>query len=413
MSLIQLLLALLVIPVFLALIVGYGVLAYRLYRRLIRAVRARGYKSPAVLAFIGWGAGASVFLATAALRLLFAPEDLLFPALGLVLAAPVALLSLVRFLPERSPREAGRRNVRFPYRTTSYVLFGAATVTAVLGSIAGVNWVAAVAFLLIGGAACWRIARLAGLPDAPATLGADTRPPVLYIRPFAREAQVFVETPRTMQQFWGDWVRAVLRLPSQRYLTLEGYLGPPLNAMGPFVGLGNPLDFVPPEGAARLYADDERWMQDFAELAGSAACIITTPARSDQLLWELRWLRERGLHDRLLVLTPPQLLPTARSARDRVRRPLVRLLTTHSSWQRAADPPWDDFVTLLHDAGYTLTTQEPGPGAVIGFDQSAQAVLFKRDLKTAESTVAALHEWVRGRSNPEIRGAGVRRGAVG
>jgi hypothetical protein len=79
----------------------------------------------------------------------------------------------------------------------------------------------------------------------------------------------------------------------------------------------------------------------------------------------------------------------------------VRLLTAHSLQQRTADLAWDAFAAVLHDAGYKPTTQEPGSGAVIGFDQSAQAVLFKGDSKTAESTVASL-TWVRGKSNPKI-----------
>jgi hypothetical protein len=62
-------------------------------------------------------------------------------------------------------------------------------------------------------------------------------------------------------------------------VTLEDFLGPEItNRIGPFVALGNPLDFVPPDGAARAYVADDEWPKHFADLVRRARCMV--PARN-------------------------------------------------------------------------------------------------------------------------------------
>ena len=294
----------------------YVMLTFRLYKRLRTTVQQRGYKSPVVLT----GAGVAAFTLPFVFTLLMVQivgkdDDALWWLLLLFLAAPLGLTLAVRFLPARNPRTAGRRVVWFPYRPVGYFLLGGA---AVLWTAAGVTnkaglFQVGVQFAL-GGLACLVIARRAAAPDASAVLAVDPRPPVVYLRPFQQEEETFAELPWRWRDFWTNAGRSIMRRKSWHLLTLEQYLGMEISArIGPFIALGNPVDFVPPEGAARTYVADDEWTNHFEEMVRRARCIVVMAATSEHVLWELALIRSMSLQQRLFVLTKPKLVRKTRA----------------------------------------------------------------------------------------------------
>ena len=108
--------------------------------------------------------------------------------------------------------------------------------------------------------------------------------------------------------------------------------------IGPFIALGNPVDFVPPEGAARTYVADDEWTKHFEEMVRRARCIVLMAATSDHVLWELAQIRLMGLQQRLFVLTKPKLVRKTRAV------------------------AWNTFAAALRQAGYQPCGEDPGTG---------------------------------------------------
>ena len=362
-------LAIIAMALILAGFVLYVMLAFRLYKRLRTTLQQRGYKSPAVLT----GAGVAAFILPFAGTLLIGRitennDDALWLLLLLFLVAPVALTLAVRLFPSRNPRTAGRRLVRFPYRHFGYVLLGGAAVLWITAAITNKNGLfqAGVQFIL-GGLGCLVIARRAAAPDVSAVLAVDPRPPVVYLRPFQQEEEIFARLPWRWRDFCANVGRSIMRRKSWRLLTLEQYLGVEISArIGPFIALGNPTDFVPPEGAARTYVADDEWTKHFEEMVRGARCIVVMAASSEQVLWELAKIRSMGLERGLFVLTKPRLV------------------------RKTSALTWDAFAAALKRADYRPCSEDPGPGATVGFDQGGQAIVLQRDAKSAVETVNVL-----------------------
>lgn len=356
----------------LLILVGFGLyvmLVSRLYKRLRNAIQGRGYKSPALLT----GAYAAAFTLPFACTLLMvrivgSNNDALWWLLVLFIAAPLGLTFLAPLLPVRNRRTPGRRVVRFPYRHVGYVLLSG---TAVLWTVAAVTNTAGFFQVgiqcALGGIGCLAIARRTAAPDASAVLAADPRAPVLYLRPFQQEEETFAELPWGWRDVWANADRVIMRR-SWRRLTLEQYLGMEVSGrIGPFVALGNPFDFVSPEGgAARTYVADDEWTKHFEEMVHRARCIVMMAASSENVLWELGQIRSMGLEQRLIVLTRPK---------------LARKTKTEA---------WAPFAAALQQAGYQSCADDPGPGAAVGFDGNGHAVVLRRDARSAAETVDAL-----------------------
>ncbi|MGC1363210.1 MAG: hypothetical protein WA419_13740 [Silvibacterium sp.] len=102
-------------------------------------------------------------------------------------------------------------------------------------------------------------------------MGRDTRKPVLYLRPFKVDANVFhVGSARKL-----DDVRA-------EPLFLE-----PFKILGPLVAIGHPGEDMPPwGGAARLYVGDD-WQSHFRKLLDQAQLAVLFAGTTGNFQWEL------------------------------------------------------------------------------------------------------------------------------
>jgi hypothetical protein len=392
--------AILAVPLFLGAVALYVVLVNRAFRRLRRTLAARGYKSPAALAAMSGVVFVLPLVLTFAYTAAAGPDTGLWFALAAMLAVPLGFSSAVRLLPARSARTAGRRVSRLPYARMGKGLLATCALLVVAGAATGQQ----IAFQLLpvvfaAAATCLGIARRLQAADAAEVLARDTRPPVLYLRPFQGEEGIFVELPRKRREFLDDWRRNILRRESEQFLTLERYLADEITrVIGPFVALGNPVDFAPPSGAARMYLADDEWTSRFTDLAPRAACVIAVPGGSAQLAWELERLHAMNLHQRLFVLTQPGPVQQARSARSRARSWWVRALTKPPGARDAAPAAWSTFARVLRQAGYDAGAADPGPGAVVGFDAEARAVVLARELRGAAETVQTMRAHLRSTS---------------
>ncbi len=299
--------------------------------------------------------------------------------LPLLLSLAISTLAMLA-LPVRSARAFGARSVGFPLVTGGRSLIAIAALIslgAVIGTI-GYGWKISLAvralilawgFLVPLGLYWLRLARRLKEPSVSEIIATDGRAPVLYLRPFNQESQFFVIGRK---ERYGGWAKSLHARWSQENqnigITCEEYLADALNeSIGPFLALGSPEDYVPPDGATRTYASDIGWKDRFRELAQRAICILVEVGRSGNLRWEFEQLRSDGLAQKLFVIIPPK-----RQPRTRLAWAFFELLWRLKGLKTVS---WAEIAAELRKMGYDLGSVDPGPGGVIGFDRQGNGVI--------------------------------------
>ena len=298
-----------------------------------KRIRLRGYAPGKATALISGTLLASI-LATVATALLL-PQRLgdfkifLLCTVVLILSLALGCMALVRKLPQRNHRVAGPRRVRFPFRFFGYLLIAIGIATVIVVPILAppenrtienfIRLPALLAVFILFGTVLLRLGRrIHNQPSIEETVQSDVRSPVLFLRPFAAEGLPFVQGPASKyERYSSETQKAYTSLRSMSdadgnkqdedptiSITFELYLGPELqNQIGPFIALGNPEDYLPPQGATRTYFQDEGWFEYFQRMARLSACIVMPISDSDNLQRELTFLRSlRGLQWRRLFL---------------------------------------------------------------------------------------------------------------
>ena len=209
-------------------------------------------------------------------------------------------------------------------------------------------------------------------------IATDTHPAVLYVRAFRYEPEPFTyvssaESPRCTS----------LGMPIPA-VTFEQYLGAEFaRQIGPFIALGNPFDWVPPQGAARSYTPDEDWQRHFLTYAAAAVAIVMDGSSSDGLYWELAEIVRNGWQTKLFFLAAPTPL-----RRNHTRFRLIRALQRSAGGIRR--PPWRQFVAELSDVGLCMPLTEPVPGSVVAFDATGRAEVLTSYAQQPEEFVTAI-----------------------
>ena len=224
--------------------------------------------------------------------------------------------------------------------------------------------------------------------EAPAAIQPTTAS-VLYLRAFDEERRPFVFGPRSaLKQYTSQFgAHAPLQRgdPTLR-LTLEDYLEEAITAqLGPFVALGNPYDRLAPDGATREYAQDAQWQERFLDLATSATCIVVSIGGSSNLEWELKQIKERELGQKVCLFTSPIVPGTDDKILNRLRSTAAtRAKTLAEDWERAS--------ATLGRAGFTCA-ENPGPGAVVAFDEQGASVLLTTDATSPADFITPAADW--------------------
>jgi hypothetical protein len=297
---------------------------------------------------------------------------------------------VLRLLPKRRIRTAGSRSSRIPYTGIGYavvifsvvmliisLVFQTLNVTTVIGAVtSGILFSRMMSYL----------ARRVKTPTVEETLSKDQRPPLLYLRSFDQELQRFAEVSHEDAAKYSEITS--YHASSNYHLTLEQFLAREFkNTIGPLIALGNPTDSLPPEGAARTYAADGGWQEYFIDLSNRSAAILMQMGNTDNLNWELGSIRGRGLQTKMFVVTPP----ASNVGKFWIMGRLIRLSNRIKGIQPAS---WDRFAAILEKAGYIPPAEDPGPGAIVTFDEDKRAVILISGAKTPAEYVGAISRHV-------------------
>ena len=282
-----------------------------------------------------------------------------FPPIMLFVLSTIAIY----ILPRRSLRAAGRRKVVFPSNSAGVVLIGLCVgiVAVAIGKHKYDLIVRVLQPLLPLASLSLYMGRRAKRNSLAEVLDKDNRAPVLYLRAFKREASVFVTHSSFLERLSSEYGQAQGK-------TFEQWFSSSINQhIGPFVALGSPEDYVPPEGAARMYASDDNWTVHFLDLARRAACILMVPDHSGNLIWELQTLRKEGLSHKIFIFTSPKPHPSGAVA-------------------------WSAFIQTMLTAGYSLDMGEPGVGAVIGINSGTKVIILTTGARNPEEFLAPVNK---------------------
>jgi hypothetical protein len=192
-------------------------------------------------------------------------------------------------------------------------------------------------------------------PKRPAmaeVMAADPRAPIVWLRSF-RFDELDANQNASRTTFEEDLAASITK------------------ELGPFVAVGDPRDAVELKGrmpgATRAYVGDD-WRARVAELVERAARILVVEGPSEGLGWELTHLRERVDPRRVLVLTVPRELKAA-----------------HRVW-------WAPFTASLAKAGIAIGGEDPGPGAILSFDDAWRPTVVARTLEHASDYLSFLRD---------------------
>jgi hypothetical protein len=190
--------------------------------------------------------------------------------------------------------------------------------------------------LVVGALRIINIGRRMRAPDGWIVLQRDTRPPVLFLRPFQEDTRVSYDQPVGFREGGQNLARA-----SAKPVSRESRIARELSQIGPFVATGQPGESLPPLGAARLYIADDQWRETITSLVQRSAVVVLQPELSPGTLWEVTLVAQTLDPRRLLLLVPnPSLRPLAF---QRVRSIVAQILRASLP---SADqcPPCDAFM---------------------------------------------------------------------
>jgi hypothetical protein len=141
--------------------------------------------------------------------------------------------------------------------------------------------------------------------DAWETMQNDSRPPIVYLRPFRHDSDQKASAPEGVRE--GGVTPDVSHASSSK----ENEISKALTRLGPFVGVGRPGEWLAPVGgASRLYLSDDNWKQVVESLVRRAAAVILQPESSEGTVWEVILVaRSMDLRRVLLVVPNSQLRP--------------------------------------------------------------------------------------------------------
>lgn len=380
------------IPVAFILFLGF------LWRPLSYRLHKKGFTPPIFSFFLVFLYGGPAILAAFLLfSEYFSSSDLASMSLGsksilavlVSLVGPIASFLLVALLPRRNWRMWGDRQAVFPFRLAAHLawMLGAAwflIAWLILHNVAeGIRGL--IGLFVPASVFLFYLARRQNLPTLDSVVSKDRRPPVVYLRSFSQEGLPFVYVV-------GDELKQYTANFMNNYkVSLEQYLSRTITeTIGPFVALGNPEDYLAPEGAFRAYASDKEWQNMFCQLAKSAAIILMQTGRSDNLKWELNTIRSAGLHGKLLIITPPARLSGWIYSYVNLGRWIDDLQ------QRLAGglSNWKEFSRILLATGYQLPAREPGPGAILAFNETGQGVTLCANAFSPQDYVSAIQKWL-------------------
>ena len=190
-------------------------------------------------------------------------------------------------------------------------------------------------------------------------LDKDTRPPILYLRPFTQDNAVLSSGPRIFNLLnpfsWGKVLRWRGLLSSWGAFwrfkwTFEQLLEDRTRDLGPLVAIGQP-GAPPILGAHNLFVGEE-WQARVDDLSRRAQLVVLAAGDTPGILWEVNFM--------LKNLDPSKCLIYVENGRYRVWWPMWRKGSRAKLWQQ--------FRTLSRDLFPVPLPEKLGRASFVGFD---------------------------------------------
>jgi hypothetical protein len=330
---------------------------------------------------------------------------------------------LVRKLPKRTNRVSGPRKVRIPFFFLGYLTIAVGIAGAIAIPMLAPpqnrtvdNFIRLPAFLAVFILFGTLLIGIGRRVKNQKPFEFDGRSPVLFLRPFAAEGLPFVQGADSKYgRYSGETQKKSTAIRSmsdadgnQRdedptiSIPFDVYFGPTFRErLGPFIALGNPEDYLPPEGATRTYFEDEDWFEYFQRMARQSVCTVMPISNSDNLQRELTFLRFEGLQQRLFILTPlwsplNKTVPFPTRAANWIVSKLYGITR-----QRDYTEDWKDLTENLRKLDLHLE-DDPGRGAVITFDSDGNAILLVRGADIPPDFVEPVREHLISTFGPDL-----------
>lgn len=383
-----------IIGIFIGLIIFILLMIYLYYLSYLKFyLRKKGYKNPFMASFIGilflipfiivFISGFSILPINANFF------DFVFIIVGLILFAGLATTAVVLLLPIKKSRVPGQRKIHLPYFMIGIALIAIGILLIILEYIIESKRITNSFMIMISLTPtiiyCFYMARRAKSRSMTEVISMDNRPPVLYLRPFIQEEKAFIEATFSEMDFLSYF-------SSKMGITLEKYFFDDISkSIGPFIALGNPEDYAPPEGAARMYANDKDWIEQFRHLSMRAACILMEVGHSENVQWELESLKTHSLQEKLFIITRPKKKKEwRRNFLFYLSRKIGKLAYNGEELKTVS---WIEFTEILKRSGYILNFSDPGPGAVLTFDSESNGILLATNAYAPSEYIMAIQKW--------------------
>jgi hypothetical protein len=380
-------------------VTGTLYLYFKTYYYLKRLVYSKGYKSP-----LNRYGLAAVLMVTFIFAMTISPDEptwsnnasyqeiffASFPNFFITFIELLVLVSascgvLIFNLPQLDLRSSGTRKIIFPWRLTGILLLIVGVTLPFLVHLFGRDFSNGINIslkLLPAALSCLYMGYRMRVRSLEDTQAVDSRPPVLYLRAFEHEEGPFATLNFFARRQYLPWYAAVL----SGGITLEQYLKKQIDShIGPFVALGNPLDYLQPIGAARSYYSDNDWQNEFIKLVQKSAVIIMSLDISTNLAWELQTIRQLNLSTRLYLLTPPENRNPGILSAWRLK--IMKLTDDHAAQIQHS---WPAFSRLLESFGYITNDVNPIAGSVLTFDSQHKITVLITNAYGPEQFVKAI-----------------------
>jgi hypothetical protein len=331
---------------------------FLVYMIIAGVAASRGYRSP----LFGASGVAGALILSALVSLPFPHLSDGVRDLGAAFVSTFAHCALVLDLPRKNPR-ASPKTSSVPYGLLgvgclllAFIVLGSWVLLMARG-IDQYRMLPRVALVLVGLALVFFLFRKQQrqLPGN-VILEKDLRPPVLFLRSFKSDSAGSLSLARLLVPTQPGWMGK----------SFEQFLAPEMSQFGPFVALGNPDDYLPALGAAKVYQEDERWRETIFGLLPKAAITLLMEGDTAGLRWELKQVRQRCAPQSVFVVTPNR----------RFRR-----------------TGWGSFRALLEEAGFDVP-KVLATGAVVGFDAGWHPSVLCEEAYEAKQYAEAIKSWV-------------------
>lgn len=123
------------------------------------------------------------------------------------------------------------------------------------------------------------------------------KPLYLYLRPFESDGRIFVNNPR--KAAWWNWMLITYQASTPHCVNLEELLLRVVECHGLLIAIGRQTGLV---GGGKVVASEDDWKNYFTALAVKAVCIFSVPSLNESTLWELKWLADKRLFERVLMI---------------------------------------------------------------------------------------------------------------